>query len=204
MDLIYGKATVEPQKDVYENGLCKTYAGNGRVILENVALGKTQGELIFYRINFTRATWATGLSSFDRANIENHWKNGYIQAKAREEGVELPQDVEEIIEAVSVPTTTPDQLLNKHNVRKVDVVCIDTEGYDFEILKMIDFDRLSSEVILFESKNLPDTQFIAAKALLSSSGYRLFWEKGDTLAIKYPYPLLRRAIGALAAFYRKI
>ena len=195
---------LEPQKDVYELGLCKTYAGNDRVILENVALGKTEGELPFYRISITRSIWATGLSGFDRRNIEEHIENGYIQNKAREEGIELPRDIGEIIETVSVPTTTLGRLLTKYSISKVDVVCIDTEGYDFEILKMIDFNTLSPEVILFESKNLPDSEFISATELLARMEYELFWERGDTLAIKYPYPFLQKTVGWITAFFKKL
>ena len=41
---------VEPQADVFNNELIKTYANNKNVILENVALGKEEGQLSFYRV----------------------------------------------------------------------------------------------------------------------------------------------------------
>lgn len=195
---------IEPQKDVYEQRLCKTYTNNDRVILENVALGNTEAALPFYRIALTDSIWATGLSSFDRRNIEAHLENGYIRNKAREEGIELPQDIDEIIETILVPTTTLNRLLEKHSISSINVVCIDTEGYDFEILKMIDFKKLSPEVVLFESKNLSDVDFVSAKKLLTSNGYSLFWEKGDTLAIKYPYSILQKMVGKMTALIKKI
>lgn len=195
---------VEPQTDVFEQGLTKTYAGNNRVILENVALGKSEGNLPFYRVAISKARWATGLSGFCKKSLEEHVDNGYIIRKAKEEGVQIPTDKNDIIETVQVPTMTVDGLLNKHHVNKLDVVCIDTEGYDFEVLKLIDLKKLNPEVVFFESKNLSNEDFVAAKNLLSGLGYHLFWEKGDTLAIKYPYPLIQRAKGFVSAFTKKI
>lgn len=183
---------VEPQKDVFENELLKTYAGNQRVILENVALGSIEGRQPFYRISFSHARWATGLSSFHRQNIENHIASGYVLRQAQETGDHIPPHEEDWIETVQIPTTTVAALLKKHEVHHANVICIDTEGYDYELLKLIDFQKLAPEVVFFESKNLSDDDFVAAQKLLKGFGYRLFWEKGNTLAIKYAYPLLRR------------
>lgn len=195
---------VEPQPDVFEQGLAKTYAGNPNVILENVAIGKAAGQLPFYRVAVSKARWATGLSSFDRKNLEAHIDNGYVLRQAQQEGVRIPENRDEWIETVTVPTRTVDELLAKHRVSKLDVVCIDVEGYDFEVLKLVDLARLAPEVVFFESKNLSDADFIAVKALLKAAGYRLFWEKGDTLAIQYPYPFHERAKGWVKAFSKRV
>jgi FkbM family methyltransferase len=195
---------VEPQTDVFEQGLTKTYEGNKNVILENVALANQEGHLPFYRVAISKARWATGLSSFDRKSLEGHIENGYIIRKAQDEGLKIPENKNDLIETVQVPTCTVDALLNKHKVSKLDVVCIDTEGYDFEILKLIDLKRLDPEVVFFESKNLSNKDFSEAKNLLQNLGYQLFWEKGDTLAIKYPYPILERAKGWFKAFSNKV
>ena len=152
----------------------------------------------------SKARWATGLSSFDKKSIEEHIKNGYIIRKAKEEGVEVPQDPSKIIETVFVPTLKVQTLLDKNNVQNFNVLCVDTEGYDFEILKLVDFKKYSPEVILFESKNLSDEDFIQAKELLIRNGYKLFWEKGDTLAIKMSYLLSIRCVHKLKAFLRKL
>lgn len=194
---------VEPQRDVFENQLTKTYAGNQRVILENVALGKMNGMLPFYRISFSKARWATGLSSFNRKSLEDHIANGYIRKRAQEVGEKIPVDEQNWIETVQVPTMTVESLLKKHGIQQANVICIDTEGYDYELLKLIDLQKLSPEVIFFESKNLSDEDFVAAQALLSRLGYSLFWEKGDTLAIKYPYPIAEKWPNWLRATLRE-
>ena len=195
---------VEPQADVFNNELIKTYANNKNVILENVALGKEEGQLSFYRVAISKARWATGLSSFDKKSLEGHIENGYIQRKAKDEGVEIPTDLSKLIEEVKVPTMKIDGLLGKHHIESFNFLCIDTEGYDFEVIKLIDLKKTHPEVILFESKNLSDKDFIEAKELLTSLGYTLFWEKGDTLAIKYEYPLPVKVMHKVKAFIRKV
>lgn len=195
---------VEPQTDVFEQGLTKTYEGNKNVILENLALADKSGVLPFYRVAISKSRWATGLSSFDKKSIEGHIENGYIIRKAIEEGLTIPENKADLIEIVEVPTSTVDELLQKHRISNLNIVCIDTEGYDFEILKLIDFNKYNPEVIFFESKNLSDNDFIQAKKLLIDNGYKLFWEKGDTLAIKYKYPMIERILGWSKAFLNKV
>ena len=85
---------------------------------------------------------------------------------------------------------TVDGLLSRHQVERFDVLCIDTEGYDYEILRLVDLRRYRPEVVLFESNNLSEQDFAAAHRLMAEQGYRLFWENGDTLAVDYPYPPL--------------
>ena len=94
--------------------------------------------------------------------------------------------------------------MSKHHIESFNFLCIDTEGYDFEVIKLIDLKKTHPEVILFESKNLSDKDFIEAKELLTSLGYTLFWEKGDTLAIKYEYPLPVKVMHKVKAFMRKL
>lgn len=195
---------VEPQVDVFNEGLKKTYEGNKNVILENVALSNTKGYLPFYRVAISKARWATGLSGFDKKSLEGHIENGYIIRKATEEGLAIPSDPKQLIEEVSVPTSSMDSLLDKHQVKDYQVLCIDTEGYDFEILKLVDFKKYQPEVILFESKNLNDADFTQAKTLLTNQGYELFWQRGDTLAIKYSYPALLRIKHQASAFFNKL
>ncbi len=195
---------VEPQVDVFENGLKKTYENNTNVILENVALAEKEGELPFYRVAISKSRWATGLSSFDKKSLLSHIENGYILRKAKEEGVDIPLSKEELIEEVKVPTSSVDILFNRHKISNIDVLCVDTEGFDFEILKLFNFTKYSPEVVLFESKNLSDRDFISAKKLLVDAGYNLFWEKGDTLALKMELPLMLKFKLKLKALKRKI
>ena len=178
---------VEPLPAVFAGPLSKTYAGNPRVALANVAIAPDEGVMPLYRVGISDARWATGLSSFCRESIEEHIENGYIEKKARQEGVDLPDDPEQIIDVVEVRTTTVERLLDQHEVEHFDVLCIDTEGFDYEILKLVDLDRFTPEVIFFESKNLSDEDFTEVQATLRAHGYTLYWDNGDTIATTVPY-----------------
>jgi len=188
---------VEPLVDVFADELSVTYAGNPRVILENVALAPMAGTLPFYRVSVSRARWATGLSTFRRETIEKHIENGYIATKARVEGIEVPSDPAELIEELQVECMTVEKLLAKHAVESFQVLCIDTEGFDFEILKLVDLARYRPEFLLFESKNLSDADHTQALSRLRGLGYTLFWDNGDTVATTMPYTLLVRIGAAL-------
>jgi hypothetical protein len=50
----------------------------------------------------------------------------------------------------TVPCRTLDEVLEEHGVRNVDVLVIDTEGYDAEILHGIDFRRFKPQISRFE------------------------------------------------------
>jgi FkbM family methyltransferase len=195
---------VEPLPDVFENELKATYAGNPRVRLENVALASAEGELPLYRVAISRARWASGLSGFRRDNIQAHIDNGYIARRASEEGIALPADPSHIIETVLVRTVTVDSLLAKHGVRHFDVLCVDTEGFDFEILKLVDLDRYRPDVIVFESKNLSDADYVTALQVLRTHGYHLYWDRGDTLATRTPFPQFEHAKSAARARLRSL
>lgn len=173
---------VEPLPDVFERGLRQTYSGNADVALANVAIAPSEGTLPLFRISFTDARWATGLSSFRRENLLEHIANGYIEQQAALSGTPLPADRDTWIEAVPVRTTTVDCLLAQHNVSSFDVLCVDTEGFDYEVLKLVDIAKYRPEVVFYESKNLSDSDYERSKALFE--GYRLFWYRGDTFAVR--------------------
>jgi FkbM family methyltransferase len=175
---------VEPLVDVFQQELTKTYSGCSNVTLVNAALAPINGSLPLYRVAVSRARWATGLSSFRRDNLENHIANGYIEKKAKADGVALPSNTDDWIETVQVRTTTVADLLGENNVGQFDVLCVDTEGFDFEILKLFDFKIYRPDFVLFESKNLADGDYIAAKNMLTENGYILYWDNGDTFGVR--------------------
>lgn len=174
---------VEPQKDVFSKRLTKTYDGVDHVRLENVAIGQSQGTHSIYKIGFTDEKWALGLTSFNRQTIVNHIESGYVDRMAQKSGIKLPQSRDEYIVEEPVIVVPPSDLLKKHSMDKVSVISVDTEGFDYEILKSFDLEKLRPEVILYESKHLSKEDFVASMNLLRGLGYKLFWEKGNTLAL---------------------
>lgn len=172
---------IEPQTDVYEHQLKKTYAHRPDLILENVAIGPSGQNLPFYRLNCTNARWVTGLSTFNKEVLQAHISSGYVEQMAQEEGISLGED---LIKTTMIPTASFNDLMDRHSIDRVDVLCIDTEGADFEVLQQFDFEQSKPDLVLYESKLLSDSDYISSKKLLSDAGYRLYWDAGDTLAVR--------------------
>jgi FkbM family methyltransferase len=193
---------IEPQEDVFRNQLSKTYAGNDRVILENVALSDTDGTKPFYRLAVSNAPWATGLASFDRGQIETHLANGYIARHLAEEGIALPDDLSEAVETLTVQTSTLRSLMAKHSLPSFDVLCVDTEGFDYEILKMAEIETYTPDVILYESQHLSADDRLAAVAFLRRLGYRVYRSEIDALGVRIRLPLAVEARLRLSAAAR--
>ncbi len=192
---------VEPQVEVFENQLHKTYAHRPELILENVAIGPSGKTLPFYRLSCSSARWATGLASFDRKSIDAHIQSGYVKKKADAEGITLGDD---LVETVLVPMLGFTELLERHQIEHADLLCIDTEGFDFEVLQQFDFSAIRPNLVLYESKNLSDRDFISSQQLLRDAGYKLYWERGDTLAVCMTLPLLVAAKLRFAANWNRI
>lgn len=195
---------VEPQEVVFKNELRKTYENYPQIKLENCAIAQDSGELPFYRLSFTNSRWATGLATFHKPSLEEQIRRGYVERKAKEHGDKLPTNIDDYIETTSVKTESFDGLTEKYQLKKVDFLCIDTEGFDYHVLKLFNFDRFQPEVILFESKNIPDDEYIKAKELLAKFDYQLYWFKGDTLALRTKIPLGLKMKAKIKAILKKL
>jgi FkbM family methyltransferase len=62
-------------------------------------------------------------------------------------------------------------ILDECHATKLDLIEIDTEGYDYMVLKQVDFARYKPSIIHFEYAQLPDQERGAVKMLLRDHGY---------------------------------
>jgi len=74
--------------------------------------------------------------------------------------------------------------LDRNQVKAIDLLHIDTEGFDYQVLSQVDFHRYKPRVVLFEHHLLPDKEFSNAQKLLRGAGYRWFEFGQDILAIR--------------------
>jgi FkbM family methyltransferase len=162
---------VEPLQDFFRQ-LVANYRGFPRVKPVNVALHASARSMQLHRVDASRGErlpgWTQGIASFKESH---HAIN------------RVPDDVM-VTETVACVTLT--ELLEQHQVRAVDLLQIDTEGYDSEIIKMIDFARCRPAIIRFEH-GMPDNtmslqQFQACAELLMSHGYYIITEPYDAIA----------------------
>lgn len=70
-------------------------------------------------------------------------------------------------EIKKIETTTLQKIFNEHAINSVDLLCVDTEGSEFEILQGIDFSKTKIKVILVEN-NFNENN---VKNLLEQNGF---------------------------------
>jgi hypothetical protein len=68
----------------------------------------------------------------------------------------------------------------------VNLLQIDTEGFDFEIIKMIDFKRMKPEIIHFKNNFLNRRQKSECSRILGDQNYALLNLGIDTIAYLQP------------------
>ncbi len=160
---------VEPVPFLFER-LQRNYPEAGRFQFENVAIGRTVGHSTFYYVTAEAKAalpdlpvWYEQLGSFDRAHIIRH----------------LGAAIEPFIIAAKIPTAPLDVLLQRNAVTKIDLLHIDTEGYDWEILRQLDLQKFRPTVILFEHRHLPEELIKKAWAFLSKD-YTIVDTRGDS------------------------
>ncbi len=173
---------VEPQKEVYETRLRKTYRNEKKVILENLAIADKNGYKRLYKIGISNSRWATGLASFNKETLEYQIRRNYVFDCAKKEGIEPPANIEDCITHEQVECITIKDLLQKQNFKTIDLLQIDTEGYDFEIIKTVDFVNLKPRLIIFENEHLSKEDLEDCEKLLIGNGYKLKHQGRDSIA----------------------
>ena len=175
---------LEPQPEVFNKFLIKLHRKRPEIIPLNAALDKRDGTKPLYQLVISNERWATGLASFNKGVLVKKIKDGSLLKHIRRQGITLPENEDDIISAHEVPTISPETLLKKFNKECFKLLAIDTEGFDFEILKMLDLGKISPEVILYEEVNLDAKTVRNCRKYLESHGYSCRATGKDVLAVK--------------------
>lgn len=152
---------VEPQSGAFKS-LEETYRDCSKVTLINAAIDEVSGERDF----FMTSDEASLLSSFDRNHLLKH-------------GVSASDIV-----VKKIPCLTINNVLEAAGMDGVDLIQIDAEGYDYEIIKSIDFSSINPAIIRFEIDHLSQQDLSACLGTLAEQGYRFFPENKDMIALK--------------------
>ena len=160
---------IEPVSFLFDQ-LKKNYQNRQGLFFENVAIGNPQEHLTFYRINSAKNKFYDQLGSFNKATILKHKKN-------------IP-NLEELIIEEPVQVMDFNTLVKKYQKKKIDILIMDTEGYDGEIIKMIDFNNIDFDLVIFESKHLSTLEHKSCISLLQSHNFKSIVNKSDTICIK--------------------
>ncbi|MCF6308042.1 MAG: FkbM family methyltransferase [Flavobacteriaceae bacterium] len=160
---------IEPIREYFDD-LVLNYKKFPKIIKINKAVHKNKTSITFYKIDPTKANkypeWVKGLASLDK---NHHLKTGIDTNDICNEEVQA----DNLMEIIN----------NYYKNKKIDFFQIDTEGYDFEVLKMVNFDKLRPKIIKYENVNLKNKEAKELQLLLKDEKYFLFEEKGDTIAV---------------------
>ena len=88
------------------------------------------------------------------------------------------------IESESIISYTFDSFIRKNKINKIDILHVDTEGYDSIILNSIDLNTLDIPLIMFEHVHMNKIEYRNILKKLSGSKYKLSYWEYDTIALK--------------------
>lgn len=162
---------VEPIKEYFEQ-LKKNYKRYPQIVAVNAAIHTTEKEMPLYRADPKKKKelpkWTKGIASFYE---HHHTLSG------------TPSDA--IIKEM-VPCLSFNDLLKRFEITNIDLLQIDTEGYDAEIICNIDFNLVRPKIIRFEHGFtlgiMKRETLLKVIGLLHDEGYELALEKDDATA----------------------
>ena len=142
--------------------LKRNFQDSTRFSLEQVAIGATVGRNTFYCVDDEAAksipdlpVWYDQLGSFDKSHILKHL-----------DGVLEPYILECEVEVCSLT-----DVLRRNKLQHIHLLHIDTEGYDFEVLKTLDFGNYTPIMILIEHAHLTRDGKAEMRRFLYRHGY---------------------------------
>ncbi len=164
--------------DEYFQRLVKNYAANPNVTPCKRALHPTNKQQIVYRLStdhpFNKDL--DGIASFDREHLLKFQDPKTPVAW-------FAPNIDKYIIGEEVRCSNFEELFSEYKIEKIDLLQIDTEGFDYEILKMIDFDNIKPTIIRYEVSHLSKNDFDASIKLLLKHNYRIIDDRTDIIAI---------------------
>lgn len=164
---------VEPVPYVFER-LRRNYGAKPGIALENAAIADSDGFRKLYHLarsdDAGLPQWYDALGSFHKDVVLSHKR--------------FIPDIEDRVRALEVPCLTFDSLCRKHGVTTIDVVQVDTEGYDYEIVKLINLRRRRPTLLMFEHLHMDDSTRQACLDHVVEHGYQTLHNGMDTLCLR--------------------
>ena len=162
---------IEPMKDAFEQ-LSFNYRKYPNFTAINVAIHNSEKEMTLYRVDPKKIKklpeWAKGIASFNK----DHHKLSNTPADCI---------IPEKVQCISF-----DELLKRHQITRIDLLQMDTEGYDSEIILNINFDIIKPSIIRFEHglqhRIMSKETFLRVVDVLHKNGYEVVIEKYNATA----------------------
>ena len=152
---------IEPQPEPFEQ-LQQNYNKQTNLAFENVAIAPVKGKVKLFVNPFANTT----------ASIF--------------EGVVKHQNSRADIQEIEVKCLPLSELLLEHKISEVDLLQIDTEGFELSVLMSLDLVRWAPRIIHFEHGHLSRKDLNRVFELLNTHGYRIYFggrQHQDSLAL---------------------
>lgn len=164
---------IEPQPR-YFSKLVENYQGVDGLEFRRIAVGVRNETRSFYTVaDEPGVTPDAGmLASFDRETLLSHRK--------------FVPGLDSLVRSEEIECVALNDLLAEVDADHIDLLQIDVEGYDHELIRVLDFERFSPSIVRFEHIHLTDAQHEASIERLIAHGYRVCLEEHDTLAYRPP------------------
>ena len=158
---------VEPVKDNFQK-LQKKYNNVQFVTLENSAIFTSNKDLILYKVDekflHYYGVHIPGITSLDKSHLLKH-------------GVKLKHIVNESVNSITI-----NELFNKHNIKNLDLLYIDAEGYDGNLVLDFLLHSILKPIIIFEYIHIQNEIFNKVISKLNNS-YKIFSLNGNVICI---------------------
>lgn len=162
---------VEPVPYLFQK-LKENLKKNENLIFENIAISDFDGEADFFSIRQGDYESKYDLAQLGSFNKEVIMKHAY-----------MCDSLQDLIVKIKVRCMTLNSLLNKYRIKNLPVLVIDTEEYDYQIIKQIDLKLVKPKLLAFENAHLSVTEYKEIIKLLKKTGYFLYESGWDTFGL---------------------
>ena len=161
---------VEPAPEAFAR-LQRNYAGAGdRIELVKVAIANHDGHVPFFSLDRVEGAARERLDVFGSLSAEA------IRTSA---AIFVPEEHRQISRN-QVPCLRFESLCERHGVVDIDLLTIDVEGFDFEVVKQLDFELRRPRLLSYEHLLLSPADREGCRQLLERHGYETLAERRDT------------------------
>lgn len=160
---------IEPLPSVFQD-LKNNYSGFPQVECWNCGISKHDGKATLYTVKQQPGVFH-----------KSHQFSSLHKEVISQQSLYVP-NITSLIEEIKVDMIGFDTLVSKLQGREIDILQMDTEGHDYEIIKLIDFKRVRPSIIHYEHVNLSKEDQNLCSAILLAQGYKITRDSLDTTA----------------------
>jgi len=171
---------VEPVRAHFQQ-LCENYEGIPGVHLVNAAISDHAGTATFYRlgvdpVQYGFPEWVAQLGSLKQSRMRELWEG--FENERNIQAFYLEHLVEDQVQCLTL-----NDLVQEHDLDRIDLLQLDVEGYEYEILKAPDYPEIPIRFVNYESVLLQQNKH-ATKRLMRRRGYHCIDHHLDTFCWK--------------------